>query len=239
MRIVVVDTETTGDGEKDEVVEVACINLYFGSRIQTRHWTSLFSPSVPVLPVARAAHHITDAELASAPKLKHNPPPLDADVLVAHNAEFDVRLLRQSGVEKLPEKTICTWRCSMHLWPDAPKHSNQVLRYHVGFEPVLKVKGPPHRALPDAAVTAGLFCEMMKNNTVEGLIEMSSGPVLLNTVRFGKYRGQKWESLDEGYLHWILSKDFDADAKFTAQHWINKKRSEAQCQEASAQKSAE
>lgn len=236
MIVAVIDTETTGDGETDEVVEVGAVLLELNEAHEikkTRLWTSLFRPSVPVQAVARAAHHITDKMLARAPVLKLKPLPIRADVVVAHNAEFDVRMLVQSGVprEDLPEKVICTWRCSLHLWPEAPKHSNQVLRYHLGVEPLARVPGLPHRALPDAVLTAGLLMQMLKTHTLAQLVDLTSGPVLLHKVRFGKYRGMKWEELEDGYLHWILSKSFGPDEKHTAQHWINERRK--QCQEQS------
>lgn len=230
MRIVVVDTETTGDTETDQVCEVAAVTLNVtqtGELVGVRTWSSLFRPTVPVRHEARAAHHITDEQLIGASLVTECLPlPIVGDIVAAHLAEFDVRMLVQSGVPRtlLPERVICTWRCSMHLWPQAPKHSNQTLRYYLGVEPLKKVKGPPHRALPDALVTASLLLAALREKTPEQLVELTTMPVMLHTVRFGKYRGQLWETLDDGYLHWILSKDFDADAKFTAQHWINERR---------------
>ena len=240
MRIEVVDTETTGAEETDQVVEVASVQLRlngFADVVKVRTWSSLFRPTVPVSAIGRAAHHITDAELARAKTVVESLPlPIVGDVIACHNAEFDLKMLTQSGVprEALPERVICTWRCSMHLFPDAPRHSNQVLRYHLGFEPVGgKSKLPPHRALPDAQITAGLLVRMMRQKTPDELVKMTKLPVLLHTVRFGKYRGQLWETLDEGYLHWILSKSFGEDEKYTAQHWISKRREE-KCQEPQA-----
>lgn len=239
MKIAVIDTETTGAEETDQVVEVAAVHLLFdsdGDLVRHKCWSSLFKPSVPVSAIGRASHHISDAALRRAPTIaKSLPLPIEGDYVAFHNAAFDLQMLAQSGVprEQIPEKVICTWRCSMHLWPDAPRHSNQVLRYHKNVVQIAASKLPPHRALPDALVTASNLVAMLREKSADELVEMTSLPVLLHTVRFGKYRGQLWETLDEGYLHWILSKSFGEDEKYTAQHWISKRREE-KCQEPQA-----
>lgn len=224
MRVVVVDTETTGVSEIDQVVELALVTA--------KSWSSLVRPSCPVSPEARAAHHITDEELADAPTManlleRRGLPefaPSSETVLVAHNAEFDRRVLIQSGVpvSLLPERTICTWRCALHLWPDAPRHSNQVLRYYLDLD-VPPLDMSPHRALPDALVTLALLNRMLLECTMERLVKITAEPALLGVVRFGKYRGTRWQDLESGYLRWILKQDFDEDARHTARHWLRQR----------------
>lgn len=234
--IAVVDTETTGVGELDQVVEIAVAWIDPALRAPPRgdwRWTSLVRPSVPVSAEGRAAHHISDAQLLRAPtveallkkKLGLRELRERGDVVfAAHNAEFDRRMLLQSGVptEFLPTRTICTWRCALHLFPDAPRHSNQVLRYHLGLRIPDLPSLPPHRALPDAVVTAALLCRMLETHSVEDLVRLTTEPVLLTTVRFGKHRGAKWADMDHGYLSWVLSKDFDVDVMHTARHYLNR-----------------
>lgn len=237
MKFAVTDTETTGVEQEDQVVELA-ICVLGGSR-----WSSLVKPSCPVSHEARAAHHITDAELQTAwtmaeilerrglPEYGHLPErdacATEPDwrredvVFVAHNADFDRKMLLQSGVPEdvLPTRTICTWRCALHLFPDAPRHSNQVLRYYLGLI-VPKLNAPPHRAMPDAVVTTVLLARMLKECSAEMLLELTTQPALLSRITFGKYRGMRWRDLDPGYLNWILGQNFDEDAKHTARHWL-------------------
>src|ERR1700685_1071177 len=171
-QVAVLDTETTGIGEEDQVVEMATV-LVPGSGRPDEDWESLLvRPTCPVSLEPRAVHHITDAELERALTMGHalaDGMPLcrGAEVVAAHNLEFDLRLLLQSGVPRdaLPARTICTWRCSLHLYPDPPSHSNQVLRYYLGLV-VPPVEGPPHRALPDAVVTAELLRRMLRDRTL-------------------------------------------------------------------------
>lgn len=224
-KIIVVDTETTGLGDADEVIEVAVVRLDGGSA------SSLIRPRVPISVEARAAHHISDRDLARAPTmadlLLHDPYFFRADVLVAHNAEFDLRMLRQSRVPAaaLPPRTICTWRCALHVFPDAPSYGNQVLRYHLGIGGPVKGDLPSHRALSDAIVTSRILTRMLEANTVDRLVELTTTPVLLRTVKFGKHAGKLWEDVDTDYLAWITSKsDFQADVLHTARHWLAERR---------------
>jgi exodeoxyribonuclease X len=256
-RMVVLDTETTGWEPTDQVIELAWKELYVASPSSVastkpgKRWQSLIKPSCPVSVEARAAHHITDAELANAEMMDRwielyelvypaglavfqgEPEP----VMVAHNLEFDVRLLLQSGVPEnyLPRRRICTYRCARHLYRDAPKYSNQVLRYFLNLE-VPKLDGPPHRAMPDVEVTYALLVDMLKTTPVDRLIELTNEPILLGICYIGESSGKPWSEVDEGLLRWVLAKGperpnprggrkigFDADTRHTCQHWLAEK----------------
>lgn len=113
MRLAVLDTETTGVGPEDQIVELAALIMRVteyvvgGERRQVldleRVFQTLIRPTVPVSPEARAAHHLTDEQLMRAPL----PGDLMIDghvdwlmdpelVLVAHNLSFDAQMLRQT-----------------------------------------------------------------------------------------------------------------------------------------------
>lgn len=157
--IVVLDCETTGlDPLADAVVEVAGAELREGLNGGRRVYRagrtaqSLVSPGRRVPPSASAVHHLRDEDLTGAPRLREallervlvelgaavasSRHPLveargpDALVFAAHNAEFDRGFLGAVVAQSLPAaRWLCTWRCALHLWPNAPSHSNQVLRY--------------------------------------------------------------------------------------------------------------
>jgi exodeoxyribonuclease X len=241
MQLIVVDTETSGLEETDQVCELAFVTISTKKdKWQvTSAWSNLIKPSCPISIPARATHHISDDELEGAPSmttllLKRGLPefgvtsvggPLITDsIFCAHNAAFDRRMLVQSGIHPslLPERTICTWRCALHLYPDSPGHSNQVLRYFLNVEPE-PCDLPPHRALPDALVTATVLCRMLEVESAERLVELTSTPVLLSRVNFGQHRGKYWRDLDVGMLRWVLSRDFKEDEKYTARYWLNEK----------------
>lgn len=193
--------------------------------------------TVPVHPSASAAHHLT------ASSVEHCPPAaetlLDAlafhqrelgeePYLVAHNAKFD----RQYLDPLLPTtlEWICTYRCALHIWPDAPTHSNQGLRYWLDLEfpehhqRIMETRHA-HRALYDCVVTYAIFEKMLQTHTLQELHKLTSSPVLLTKVRFGKHEGKQWSEVDSGYMEWVLrQQDFDEDTIHTCRHYLAQRR---------------
>ena len=81
---------------------------------------------------------------------------------------------------------------------------------------------PPHRALPDAYVTAHILSRLLKACSVEDMISISSKPALLSIVGFGKHKGMKFADVPADYLEWIRDKsDVKEDVKFSAAHWLS------------------
>lgn len=92
---VILDTETTGLGNQAEIVQVALID-HEGNELVN----SLIYPTVEIEPEAEAIHGISLESILSAPTF----PGVFMDIwrevgkkdLVVYNAEFDLRLIRQS-----------------------------------------------------------------------------------------------------------------------------------------------
>ena len=224
--ILVIDTETTGiDPFTDKVVELAGVGLTGGV------WSGLVSPGGPIPPEASAVHHLTEASFSGegvwpdltaawVDMLRHCKTMPEA--YAAHNSTFDRGFIARLGYGG-SAPWLCTWRCALHLWPDAPAYGNQVLRYYLGLKPGLPPGLAPHRALYDAIVTSELLKEMLKLKTLTELLELQHKPVLLKTVRFGKHAGKLWNDVPREYLRWMLSQDFDGDILHTAKHYFDEK----------------
>jgi len=76
---------------------------------------------------------------------------------------------------------------------------------------------PPHRAGPDAYVTAHLLKDMLLETTVEQLVAWTSEPKLLLKVPFGKHKGAQWADIPDDYLAWITRQaDMDPDVVWNA-----------------------
>ncbi len=121
-KVLVLDTETTGVSSSDEPIEVAAalyevdssgnlvakVGSYYGRR----------EPSVPISFMAQKVHKITKADLVGKDfdhdKLKALIS--NADIIVAHNADFDARMLEPL----YPEIKAKSWRCSLNQWPWRP-----------------------------------------------------------------------------------------------------------------------
>ena len=239
--IVVVDTETSGLDPKQgaALLEVAAVVLTRtpagGFAYGGEYCDTLVEHGGDVPPEVQAVHHIVPGAVrpgepgvlprADALGLLPNGPGV---VYAAHNAEFDRKFLPElthwgeaPGVGVVDRPWLDTWRCALHLYPDAPGHGNQVLRYYLGVVPEPELMGGhPHRALYDAATTAAVLLRMLGLAPVGELVRLSTQPAVLRTCRFGKHYGVPWADVPTGYLRWVLSQDFDADVLHTARHYL-------------------
>ena len=223
--IIVVDVETTGlDPQVHDLVEYAAVSVSVENRCIKPHGYASFlvNPGHPIPPEASAVHHLTDRDVANAIPADELRAMLRRDVTyAAHNAKFDAGFLR------LPI-AICTKKLAYRIWPTAPRHSNQVLRYWIGIEfndaSQRAVELPPHRALHDAFVTAHLLLHLLAaiDWDIDRAIKISSEPALLPKVTFGKHAELTWANVPKDYLQWVIKQDFDEDVKFTAKHYLNR-----------------
>ena len=196
MTIRVIDLETTGISSTDYVVEVGSVDLLPDGSI-TKHQEFLVLPPCPIPAEARAVHHISDEDVARAKPWatvcstffdRGNCSGLVA--FAAHNAAFDHQWLSPDLLGNLP--LICTYKAAVHIWPDAPRHTNQVLRYWLNLDMDRSLADRAYRALPDAYVPAHLLREILKHASIDELIRWTNEPALLPRVPFGKHRGQNW-----------------------------------------------
>jgi exodeoxyribonuclease X len=83
---------------------------------------------------------------------------------------------------------------------------------------------PPHRAGPDAWVTAQILAELAKTISVEQMISWTIEPKALPTITFGKHRGSKWSDILTDYLHWMTRQtDMDEDARWCASQELSRR----------------
>jgi exodeoxyribonuclease X len=225
MTIRVIDLETTGIDSTDHIVEVGSVDLLPDGSI-SRFQEHLIKPPCTIPAEARAVHHISDEDVAQAKAWnvvcntffdRENFSDLVA--FAAHNAAFDQQWLPPDLLGNLP--LICTYKAAVHIWPEAPRHTNQVLRYWLDLDMDRSIADRAHRALPDAYVTAHLLREILKHASMEDLIRWTNEPVLLPKVTFGKYREQNWTDVPPDYLQWILrQQDMNEDVVHTARHYL-------------------
>jgi exodeoxyribonuclease X len=221
-----VDLETTGlDGTKDAPCEIGWTDLIRGD---DEAWSvgptysRLCNPGRAIPPEASAVHHITDPDVRGRPLW---PVVLaetcgHADIagqnvvaFAAHNTRFERLWISDEIVGRA--HWLCTYRLALRLWPDAPSHSNQVLRYWRGMR--VDFDGLPHRAALDSRVTAMLLRDLLGMATSRELLAWSAEPAILRRVNFGKHAGKTWDEVDTGYLRWTQGQDFDEDVRFTVE----------------------
>lgn len=233
MKIRVVDFETSDLPPEGAICQVGqCDVIVADGKITVGMPSAMFvKPGKPITAAARAAHHIRDKDLENAAPVELGLAQLfdgAPDIFSAHNAAFERQLFNSLA---LP--WICTRKVGMRVWPDAPNFQNQVLRYHLGIDDDEGFEAwqamPPHRAGPDCYVTAHLLKRALYKATADEMVAWTNQPSLLpGAIQFGKHKGTPWPQVDMSYLDWIVKQvDMDEDVKFTARHWLARRRSDA------------
>lgn len=234
----VIDFETTGTdlAAGAEVCEVGICDLSpDGAVAAPLSWLCRVE-SMP--PEARAVHHITLEECQAGGVrefndrqiLPHSRPssPIGVAALAAHNAAFEEQFLGDLGDLGVP--LVCTLKAALRIWPDAPAHSNGVLRYWLEDQGKLQLKRelaePMHRAGPDAYVTAHILKALFAEGvTLDMLVQWTGEPRLLPTCPIGKFRGKPWSEVESGFLGWMLrTADMDPDLQWNAQRELARRR---------------
>lgn len=99
LHVLVIDTETTGLGEADEVLQLSIINGYD----RTVAFSHYEPERVTEWPEAQTVHGITPEYVRGEPRFRDDARRIagklrQARVVVGYNVYFDLRLLRQSGL---------------------------------------------------------------------------------------------------------------------------------------------
>jgi DNA polymerase-3 subunit epsilon/exodeoxyribonuclease X len=110
-------------------------------------------------------------------------------------------------------QVVDTLRCVKSLIPECEEFSLQFLRYELhlykeeeALANSLDMKIQSHRALSDALHLLLLYKNLTQYATLSQLIEISSKPVLLEKLLFGKYKGRYIEEIlhvDSSYIYWL------------------------------------
>jgi len=147
----------------------------------------------------------------------------DDNVMVAHNAAFDVDMLKKEGIE--PKNVVCSLKLARHLDKEGviPQYGLQYLRYYLN----LNIDATPHDALGDILVLEAIFKRIHSkvvdeygDAATDKMIEISSRPVLYRRMPFGKHKGMKIEDVPVDYLQWLSGTDLDGDMRYTVEHYL-------------------
>lgn len=228
----VIDMETTGTEPPAEVVEVGYCDLVRG---EDGAWsvsrpTAYLCGVAAIPPETRAVHHITLADCTGKD-------PFDAialletsshcAVIAAHNMEFEAKWLQVEGSPPM----LCTYKAALRVWPEAPGHSNGVLRYWLEDQGLLALDHetamPPHRAGPDAYVTAHILKALLATGaTGKDMVAWTREPRVLPTCPIGQqWRGKPWAEVDAGFLNWMLGQaSMEADLKWNARRELERRQ---------------
>jgi DNA polymerase III subunit epsilon len=158
----VLDTETNGlSGERCELTEIGAV-LVGGGELHDR-WSSLVRTSAPLRRGIQRFTGISQAMVDDAPSLERAvaelAPLLNERVMVAHNAPFDRRVLRQAfervGLGWPDPPVLCTAALARALLPLQRERKLVAVADALGIDVEVA-----HRALPDAETCARVLCAL-------------------------------------------------------------------------------
>jgi DNA polymerase III epsilon subunit-like protein len=238
------DTETTGNGIEDRIIQIGGILLENGNKPIV--YDELCSTDKEISFEAMAVHNITPEIIKDKPSfLKSNFYTMlmenneSSNFLIAHNISFDLGMLQKEGFVN-NYTLIDTLRCAKHLLPDERSHALQYLRYSQGLykdeeqeAQKLDITIKAHDAIGDVLVMKLLLSKLKEvineqypnENPMNKLTELTNTPVMIKSFKFGKYKDRLIEEIameDGGYLTWMLkSLELDEDMEYTLKLYIN------------------
>lgn len=236
---VLLDTETTGAGENDRIIQLGFLVLQ-GKSVDV--YNDLCSTDVPIGYGAMEVHGITPEQIEGKPLC----PDTDAfkalqmlntpdNVMIIHNAPFDLGMLSKENFT-LQMRLIDTLRCAKHLFDEEDSHRLQYFRYRLGLyknekaeADALGIVVKAHDAIGDVLVLKLFLTELRKRlserfgdvNPIDKMVELTQTPVYVTKpLKFGKHKGKTLSEIadaDRGYLSWMLAnmENLDEDMKYS------------------------
>ncbi|WP_345976778.1 exonuclease domain-containing protein [Sulfurimonas sp. HSL3-7] len=239
-KYIILDTETTGAGEKDRVIQLGYMVLDPGKPTEIHN--ELCSSEVPIEIGAMEVHNITPEMIEGKPLcieirayqrlIELNSP---ENYMIIHNAPFDIGMLEKEGFA-LEMKLIDTLRVAKHVFPDSEYHRLQYFRYALELykeeeseAAKLGIELKAHDALGDVLFLKLLLSKLREAvekqfpgmNAVEKMVALTKEPVFITKpMRFGKHKGKTIQELaqeDAGYLRWMMEnmQNLDEDVRYT------------------------
>lgn len=188
---IALDLETTGlDFEHDEIIEVALERFENGEPVENRDF--LIRPAQTLRPFIASLTGISDADLADKPDFAS----VAGDIrkflgdfpIVAHNAQFDTKFLKNSfakvGISMDENPVFDTLVLSRIAFRTVPNHKLETLVSYLNIP-----RERAHRALPDADACGKLFWKALRE------IETFDSFVRHHLYRLA--RGTVWERIFE------------------------------------------
>lgn len=189
MNFVAIDFETAND-KRTSACSLGLAVVKDGQLVDTKYWMIRPEP-FEVGPIQRSVHGFSLQDLADKPTFKmiwpEVEPYLKHQIVVAHNASFDLSVLKHSlthyGLSLPALRFHCTVRLAKAAWQAEPSYSLSWLAQKQ------KLVLNHHHALSDATVCAELLLAMLshvRTNNIEVLCEQLKLP-LRTYDQFGRH----------------------------------------------------
>lgn len=186
--LVVVDLETTGlSASAAGIIEIGAARVQNGRIVET--FAQLVNPGTPVPPFISRLTGIHDGMLADAPGIEVVWPRfrafLGTDVVVAHNASFDLGFLNAAATafdgSVLPQPHLCTLKLARRLLPNVRRRGLDALAAHFAIP-----QADRHRALGDVRITVEVLFHLLERLNARGVTRLNQALDLQGQARDGR-----------------------------------------------------
>ncbi len=185
LNFVIFDCETTGLNPQgsDQILQIGAVRVRDGKVCSEQYFAQYVNPGFSIPRSSTRIHGIDDRRVADAPTA------VDAvnafhewvgeDVLVAHNAAFDMAFLRKTGI-KFQNYVLDTVFMSAYLFDHTGTHTLDVLTERLG---VIIPEQVRHDAHGDALGTAEVFAHLIVLLNERGIVTLNDAVALGQKMR--------------------------------------------------------
>lgn len=164
-KVCLLDTETTGLGKDDRIVEISLIPFDLTTMKMGKSSSTFIDPKKRIPEEASKIHNIYDKDVAGKPTFDQIMPRLfpylSSRLVVIHNSKFDMRMILNEAKRAkvmLPSiYTLCTYNLSRHLFPGA------IVKLQELHSRLIGEHEQTHSALDDSLMLGRLFAYYMSN----------------------------------------------------------------------------
>ena len=214
MKCLIVDTETIGlnppTAPASGVVEVAYLEIDADTLEIKDEFYSRVNPGCEIHLKASEVHGIYAGDVKDSPKLGEVFNPKDPVLNVGHNCAFDIKFLAPYYDNLVG--SLCTLALARQYITDSPNHKLGTLVEHLSLP-----QGAAHNALADCHMTYHLLRHIVDKSgrSLQAHIAAAKKPKVVMTMPFGKYKGQKINTLPLWYIEYFRDKEIDQDLRYS------------------------
>lgn len=173
MNFIAIDFETA-NGKRNSACSLGLVKVENGVIVDSREWL-ISPPEMYFHPINVSIHGITEDDVANQPSFNYIwdevEDYLQDSMVIAHNASFDVSVLRACletyGITNPNFDYMCTVQISKHLWPSMPNHKLNTLAHL--FDIPLK----HHDALEDTLACAKIAIKACESISAKNMNDLA------------------------------------------------------------------
>ncbi|WP_321307872.1 3'-5' exonuclease [Marinifilum fragile] len=173
MNFTAIDFETA-NGKRNSACSLGLVKVENGVIVDSREWL-ISPPEMYFHPINVSIHGITEDDVANQPSFNYIwdevEDYLQDSMVIAHNASFDVSVLRACletyGIPNPDFDYMCTVQISKYLWPSMPNHKLNTLAHL--FDIPLK----HHDALEDTLACAKIAIKACESISAKNMNDLA------------------------------------------------------------------